>query len=235
MKIAIYGDSFGDIKKYADENVNTSHAWPHKLAKIYDVDNFAVTGSGLEWSYNLAISNNRHYDKIIFLASHVDRLMVNKIWWPYVERKHINQAANHSGNKFLNQKIIPAAQNYHVYFRNEEFSHNRVNLIYKDLKHRFKNKLLLLKLFNDSNNVKDCNNKLCLFDLQAEEIKQFYGNNCDVLKIFKAGDNRLCHLSNTHHKLLFHKITKWLQNGYFRLTIEDIAVLSNNELGKYFK
>jgi hypothetical protein len=233
MKLAIYGDSFGDIKKYEkffspshglEEHV--SYSWPALLANKYKVDNFSKTTSGLEWSYNLAITNETTYDRIIFLASHINRLMINSTWSKEAGQEHINQGAYGNGNKFFTKKILPAAQQYNVYFQNDNFLHNRINLMYNDLQRRFGDKLLLLKIFEDgkSNEYNHSNNLL---------IVQHYGQ-CNMAEMLKHGDHRTCHITNPHHQMMFNKLDNWIQTKEFSLTQTDVITINKQELAKYF-
>jgi len=241
MKIAIYGDSFGDIKKYErfyspshglEEHV--SYSWPALLAGKYKVDNFSKSSSGLEWSYDLAINNNVEYDRIIFLASHVDRLMINSSWNNEAGQEHINQGAYGNGNKFFTKKILPAAQQYNVYFQNDNFSHNRINLMYNDLRRRFGDKLLLLKIFEDGTpDSYNHDNDLLLVELQKQEITQHYGK-CDMSKMLKHGDHRTCHITNPQHEMMVNKLDHWIQTKEFSLTQQDVITINTQELAKYF-
>ena len=45
-KVCIFGDSFSD-PTYMENN---TYSWPTELAKIYDVNNFSIRGTGPEWS-----------------------------------------------------------------------------------------------------------------------------------------------------------------------------------------
>lgn len=246
MKLAIYGDSFGDIKKYErfyspshglEEHV--SYSWPALLAGKYKVDNFSKSSSGLEWSYDLAINNNVEYDRIIFLASHVDRLMVNSEWSNDTKLKHLNQAATADSKDPLENKILKTAQKYYVYFQNKEFSHNRAALIYNDLKQRFGDKLLLLRIFPDGlghQGKYNCDNRLLLADIQVNEINQRYGriNSNQMAKKLLGPDNRTCHITNPHHKMMVNKLDHWIQTKEFSLTQQDVITINKQELAKYF-
>ena len=241
VKIAVYGDSFSDIvkyqkaKNYIGPHVNQS--WPALLSKKYNVENFSKTTTGLEWSYNLAISNDTEYDRIIFLASHVDRLMINSSWSKEAGQEHINQSAIGNGNRFFTKTILKAAQQYYAYFTNQEFSHNRVTLMYNDLKQRFGDRLLLLRIFPDglaNKGIYNCDNEMLLSDIQAEEIKQHYGRRCDLTKLLSRGDLRHCHLTNPHHEMMFNKLDHWIQTKEFSLTQQDVITINKQELEKYF-
>ena len=241
MKIAVYGDSFGDIVKYQKAKnyigPHVSQSWPARLEEKYDVDNFSKTTTGLEWSYDLAISNDIEYDRIIFLASHIDRLMINRNWSKEAQQEHINQNGIGNGNRFFTKTILRAARQYYAYFTNPKFSHNRAALMYNDLKQRFGDRLLLLRIFPDGLGDRgkyNCDNEIYLSDIQAEEIKQHYGKNCNLPKLLLRGDKRTCHLTNPHHELMFTKLDKWIQTKEFSLTREDVITINKKELAKYF-
>lgn len=241
MKIAVYGDSFGDIVKYQKAKnyigPHVSQSWPARLEEKYDVDNFSKTTTGLEWSYDLAISNDIEYDRIIFLASHVDRLMINSNWSKEAQQEHINQAAIGNGNRFFTKTILRAAQQYYAYFTNPKFSHNRAVLMYNDLKQRFGDRLLLLRIFLDGlgdEGKYNCDNEIYLSKLQEEEVKQYYGKNCNLSKRLAQGDKRTCHLTNPHHEMMFNKLDKWIQTKEFSLAQEDVITINKQELAKYF-
>lgn len=246
MKIAIYGDSFGDIKKYepyAKDNIKfqqrIQNSWPALLADKYNIDNFSKSSTGLEWSYNLAINNTVEYDKVIFLASHVDRLMVNSEWSNDTKLKHLNQAATADSKDPLENKILKTAQKYYAYFQNREFSHNRAALMYNDLKQRFGDKILLLRIFPDGlghQGTYNCDNQLLLADIQVNEITQRYGriNSSQMSKKLLRPDRRICHITKPHHDMMFTKIDNWIQTKEFSLTQQDLITINKQELAKYF-
>jgi len=246
MKIAVYGDSFGDIKKYKRHYTDSKgleehvqHSWPARLEKKYDVENFSKTSTGLEWSYNLAINNNVKYDRVIFLASHVDRLMVNSEWSNDAKITHLNQAATSDSKDELTNRILKTAQKYYVYFQNREFSHNRAALMYNDLRQRFGDKLLLLRIFADGLGYQgeyNCDNQLLLADIQVNEINQRYGrvDSDQIAKKLLKPDRRSCHITNPHHEMMFNKLDHWIQTKEFSLTRQDVITINKQDLAKYF-
>jgi len=77
MKIAIFGDSYGHTFKLKEfEKYNDAVSWSDILSKKYDVTNFAMSGSGVYFSFREFKKHHSYYDKIIFLASAPGRVLL---------------------------------------------------------------------------------------------------------------------------------------------------------------
>jgi len=74
MYIGIFGDSFA-----APRPRNTT--WVSMIENKYNVENYALSGSGLFYSYQMYKENeHKPYDKIIFFASQINRHWLSSEW-----------------------------------------------------------------------------------------------------------------------------------------------------------
>jgi len=79
-KIAIYGDSFGNMRleNFQGDLRDRGLGWPEWLEKKYQVTNFAQSGSSLFYSYKLFLENNKDFDYNIFLVTEPNRITIPK-------------------------------------------------------------------------------------------------------------------------------------------------------------
>lgn len=70
MKVAIFGDSYGDDRF---KGIN-ERSWVSFLEDAFDIDNYSFTGSGIYYSYDLFLKHHSDYEKIIFLVTAPDRI-----------------------------------------------------------------------------------------------------------------------------------------------------------------
>ena len=68
MKIAIFGDSFGDdYNLWPDPYSGVGPSWVDYLrSQNLEIENFSVGGTSLFYSYQKFISTYEKYDKVIF-------------------------------------------------------------------------------------------------------------------------------------------------------------------------
>jgi len=77
MKIAIFGDSYAhDFKLKEFEKYNSAVSWVDILSEKYDIANFAISGSGVYFSFTEFKKYHSEYDKIIFLVSVPGRVLL---------------------------------------------------------------------------------------------------------------------------------------------------------------
>lgn len=86
-RLAIFGDSFADPNWVK----NDYKAWVDLLANDYDVSNYALTGTGMWWSYDKFNSVYGNFDKYLFVVTvpgriHIEyndkHLNLNPVTWP---------------------------------------------------------------------------------------------------------------------------------------------------------
>ena len=247
MKIGIFGDSNADC--YHGGTPDHQHlSWPNLLEKRFSVSNYALAGSGLEYSLDNLFRHEHEYDKIIFVSTVPDRLAINerhhhKLAQPrHIDaelHQHIRPAniEGRPGDRYYN-KALKLAQRHYDTFVNYEHLDLRVALIWKSLYDYFGDRLLLLYTHSPSlNYIEQFNlpqDNMNLFNISHYENTYLFGNETPSWQY----DKRSCHITHWHHAVLFDKIIKWISTGFFSLTENDLVKLDKQEVrdmyyGKY--
>ena len=108
MKIAIYGDSFGnsmiETSIESKDQDTRGKAWVELLADNYDVTNFCYPGSSLFYSYQLFLKNNQKFDYNIFLVTEPNRITLPDEFDILPMSKHINLSFVHAFNHRFSSK-----------------------------------------------------------------------------------------------------------------------------------
>lgn len=228
MKIAMFGDSYVALDhNFYKKLPYYNEAWPKKLADAYNVDNFAQSGTGPEWSLmQLNSKKINDYDKIIFCVSEIRRKLIRPEYRP-------NEFNTHVWPQFRGERIdgkTQPLQDYQRYFMFNDFYLLRLKLIVKHLRKRFGNKILLLPCFKYG----------------TAALKQYY-NDCIHLEVFWKADLitadfleknsngkemqywegfRINHLAVQSHRIMYEKIEKWLHGEEFTVTENDVPQVS---------
>jgi len=81
MKIAVYGDSFGNLysNNIPGDNLDRGKSWVDVLEKKYLITNYSKSASSLFYSYDLFLTHNKDYDYNIFLVTEPNRLTLNNV------------------------------------------------------------------------------------------------------------------------------------------------------------
>ena len=223
MYIGIFGDSFA-----APRQCNTT--WVSKLENNYNVENYALSSSGLFYSYQMYKENeHKPYDKIIFFASQINRHWLSSEWRDKLENFH-SQDFHFTGQvynsdirtkekypnfdeeslEFFN-KMNFLSRDFNVYFGlNPDIKKLLANLILADV---YKDKrCLVLRCFNDTTDNDFCHNEISMSRVS------------DDWKLEKIEDKRALdnHLLPENHEWFYNKIEKWINSGEFSLTEEDL-------------
>ena len=107
LRMAIYGDSFGDGTLVAKENfvANIGDWWPTRLAirlQLKSIDNFCAGGTPFMFAYNTFLNNYQNYDINIVLVTDPNRY-TEKVLLPTVESIPIYQASNIKQLEYIKQ------------------------------------------------------------------------------------------------------------------------------------
>tara|TARA_B110000090_G_scaffold201451_1_gene243518 strand:- start:205 stop:972 length:768 start_codon:yes stop_codon:yes gene_type:complete len=238
-RILILGDSFA-----VAYGKLVNHAWVSQLAKKFDVDNYAVSGSGVYWSYLKFLEHYQdNYSYIIWVVSDPLRGYVPNIAHmvdhPYQE----HFSANHSqgGWKRFNQgRPIPDELKYiykHInsYYAVMDKQKENVSsyLMVADAKQKRPDMLVLScfpallihELDNVSNDVSIFANTDSLFDLQNNDEHYWVNSNQikrnQLERALGFDDDRICHFTIENNKMMYTKILTWIDNKDFELSAED--------------
>lgn len=75
MKIGIFGDSYASLN-FNSSTLNQDWCWPKLLSGDYSVDNYAYSGTSIEFSYYNFVKHYEKYDLIFFFITNVNRTTV---------------------------------------------------------------------------------------------------------------------------------------------------------------
>lgn len=238
MRIGIFGDSFADSKNGGTQ-FNQQESWPQLLAntKNIKVENYAVVGSGFEYSLSKLFEFGSRYDKLILTVTSPERLYINpdhhhKLLDDNETFHHIRPADIQKRKKdiFFNKASDVALEHYNI-FNNNDINNIRTALYIKALRDHFGGKILLLSctnqntMYNKSLNAWP-HNELSLVDIFYYENKTLFPDG----KIDWKNDQRSCHLTHWHHNMLYSKILKWIHTNKFKLTKKDLVSLDKDEV-----
>ena len=162
MKIAIYGDSFGNsliepLKEYKECDTR-GKAWVELFQDDYEVTNFSYPGSSLFYSYKLFLENNQKFDYNIFLVTEPNRITLPDEFDIRPLSKHINLGIIHSLNHKYSSKvtndsrldiIISALQSYYAIVHNEHAINIFHNLMLENI-NRINQNTIIIPCFNQS-------------------------------------------------------------------------------------
>ena len=241
MKIAIYGDSYGnsmitDTVERIDRNTR-GKAWVELLADNYDVTNFAHTGSSLFYSYKLFLENNQKFDYNIFLVTEPNRITLPDEVDILPLGKHINLGLidnykNQYSSKVTNDvrldMILSALESYYSIVHNQEAVDIFHNLMLKNI-NRINQNTIIIPCFNNSI---PWFTKTSLYSISAYEFydskvmyylkeKNYYNFTPieDENGKWTYSDFRKCHLNEENNKILFNLVNHAIINKQLTINI----------------
>jgi hypothetical protein len=216
MKIAIYGDSFGEILN----NQHGKHCWVQRLKNQYpEVTLFARSGTSLFWSYELLLRTYQEFDKIIFLATQPNRLSIlespESTPWFLRERLRDDNLPMDLRQKFK------SLLDYFVYVSTDNNVVLKESLFFEMLVERI-SKLPVPTLIIPAFEVNYLfgPKKLGLHNISMMEEShwgkkwnRFFDRKHSIKFTLSPGvlwDHRQCHMTNQNNAILFDKITNIL-------------------------
>lgn len=235
MKIAIYGDSFGDfcLKNIEGDTIYRGPAWVELLAENHEVTNFCESGSSVFYNYDLFLKHNKEFDYNIFLVTESNRITVNS---PYPNLKHINI---HSINFYKNtnlrpieRKILEGIENYYEVIHNQDYVDTCHKLMVNSLTTINPN-TIIIPTFGESL-ISDFKNTLIyLSDWELSEIVlKLHAKNYIQWKPIEGEnwafvDYRKCHLTEENNRILFDIIINRINNkfnGLLNIDVNDFKI-----------
>ena len=220
MRVAIFGDSWGDVRPSfllrKDEE-----PWPILLSKKYDITNFCESGSSFYFSTKNFLANYKNFDKVIFLVS--DR---TRRYLPEYSPINIAGGGPTRHIKFntstivkdvmedtkLNKEIILAIDLYYRYIANDEQDLYYHELTLNDIQSKLSPTKLLL--------VEDC------FEIAIKEDRYYQKLGYDLSSFT---DKKNCHMTYTNNKRMAELIDQWLTDPEsVKLTINNTCSVNPN-------
>lgn len=234
MKIAIFGDSWGDASPpftlHSDEE-----SWPLILSNTYDITNFSESGSSVYFSAEKFLANYENFDKIIFFITDCARRYLpehSSITFDYGSTRHIKANTPEIIKDFLagsprNQEIAKAIDLYYSYIVNDA-----QDIYYHDLT-------------LDHIQSKLSSDRLLMLEYPIEiafKENRYYQSLGHDLTLFSEWKN--CHMTHTNNRRMAELIDQWLTNPEStKLTIGNTRRINselfhdpvNEPFEKYYK
>jgi len=231
MKIAIFGDSFGDDHiNWKDQNrwLDVGPSWVDYLRQFHQVDNFCLGGSSLYFSKRkLEKIDISSYDKVIFLTTDAQRR-----WccWPVDKQENgsswnfMNTETQLKHNKNLEMtKYLTAIDMFFKYIFNESDVHFH-QLMIDDIKRKC-----------PTGSIIDVGYGSVLGKINASEIEYFNGQTYRDIIDEGYCDARKCHLCEENNLILGKQIQHCLENNLdLNIDIEKF-VTPPREFEHYFR
>lgn len=200
MKIGIYGDSFACTGACRYPKINNDTPWMTLIeTPEYNINNFALSGTSMYWSYKNYKDNHTKFDKNIFLATASGRIYI-----PWNEEKqHWTGYSITQENHKQNDKHISGFNEVYGYFTK----------IYNSKEHDLYKKLMINDIMSNNNSLVIDNTDI-LLKISLREIEYYKSLN---LNLPWHNDNRWCHLSQEGNNFLAERIKVWLETGTFNI------------------
>lgn len=240
MRIAIFGDSFGDDTSiWPRPYMDVGSSWIDYLRnQDIEIHNYSRYGTSLFYSHQKFISNYQNYDKIVFLVTMPGRLTV-----PHPTKKNEElhctpgsiqrQITNCTGD---NQKItLNAVQDYFIHVQNARFDREIQKLLIEDIirkqvtKDNHSNNLLLIPCFHQSG----IDNQTPLIMITEFEAK-FWNLKETIPASPTQLDCRKAHMCEENNLLLGRKVHTWIKTGRFVLLKENFKT-PTKDFSHYFR
>ena len=211
MKIAIFGDSFGDDHiNWEDKNrwLDVGPSWVDYLKQFHEVDNFCLSGSNLYYSKKKFDNTDlTKYDRVIFLVTSPTRRWQ---WWPGEPEEgsswnpvNTEIALRESYNGSLLKNHLTAMDLFFKYIYNEsdDYFHK---LMIESIKHESSNSFIIDVGYNSPMN-----------NMSVADVAYFDNNKLENL--FREGyfDARKCHLSEENNYSVGQYIHQCLTNNLY--------------------
>lgn len=220
MKIAIFGDSWGDTRPsyilHKDED-----PWTIILNKKYDITNFCEAGSSVYFSAKIFLENYKNFDKIIFLASDRTRRYLPDYSSIIMDSgpvvRHIKENTAESLKHAIsdtprNREILSAIKLYYSYLINDEQDIYYHNLTLNDIQSKLPfDKVLILE------------------DLREISFKEHrYYQNLGYDASHK-NECKNCHMTQTNNQRMAELIDQWLTTPEStKLTISNTWIINSD-------
>jgi len=231
MKLAIFGDSFGDdtgIWPIPHSDVGPS--WIDYLRnQNIDIDNYSQGGTSLFHSYQKFMLNYQKYDKIVFLITNPGRISVPmddtiKDFNPGSIERHLKLCVN-----FERQIILNAIRDYFIYVKNDTFDETVHRLLIEDISNKHKD-MLTIPCFDRSG----IDNQTPLLD-----ISKFEADFWNIEEIIPQADllrqdSRKAHMCEENNLMLGQEVYTWIKTGSFILKQENFKT-PTKEFSHYFR
>ena len=231
MKIAIFGDSFGDDNRlWPVPYSGVGPSWIDYLRnQNIDIDNYSQGGSSLFYSYQKFISNYQKYDKIIFLITQQGRISVPmdgtvKDFNSSGMERHLKLCDN-AGKKI----ILNAINDYFKYVKNYTFDEIVHKLLIEDISKKH-NDMLMIPCFLYSG----IDHQLPLIAITKFEADFWNMEEIIPQTDLTKQDARKAHMCEENNLMLGQQIYDWVKTGNYKLVRKNFKT-PTKEFTHYFR
>lgn len=237
MKIAVFGDSFGDVSPNGMIS-GKSNSWVNHLALRYGeeiaVTNFCTSGSSLYNALKLFLNNQHNFDKVIFLVTSFGRIEINNAFVNESKSEHfinkftgyehavftlenynenIKEYGNHANN--FDAVVYQAVADYFLYVQN-----TKVDIFHHDLMVEKINSVrpdaLIIQCFECPMNI-DTDR---FYLKQISDLDLAYYN---IPNHTTINDRRHSHMNDENNIILADKIFNWIKTDNISLSVSDFV------------
>ena len=232
MKIAIFGDSFGDdYNLWPDPYSGVGSSWIDYLRNHdIEIDNYSCGGASLFYSYQKFISTYQQYDKVIFLITGPGRISVSTGNNATEEFFNITSVEKHLKHCFdFERKIkLNAIRNYFMYVKNDTFDEIVHKLLIEDISKKHRD-ILIIPCFAHSG----IDNQIPLVAISRFEAD--FWNMEEVMPWSDTEyDARKGHMCEENNLMLGQEIYSWIKTGNYNLSQENFRE-PTKEFAHYFR
>jgi len=244
MKIAIFGDSYAhnfELKEF--EKCNSAVSWVDILSEKYDITNFAISGSGVFFSFREFKKHHSYYDKIIFLVTQSGRLLLHermKLELNTMSKLPMNVLQQHINNidtaefmlsevertngSLMDKKRLSAIKDYFLLVMNPEEQSVYSYLMEKEVQSIRPDALIQTVTGSPG---KD------LWSIANMEIEH-WGETQETINQMNLFEIRKNHLTKENNVILANKMEQWILHGTpLDLSLQDF-VKPTEPLKNYF-
>jgi hypothetical protein len=228
MKLAIYGDSYGDPRT----GELNEKAWVDCLRTTYDLDNYSFTGSGLFYSYDMFLKTHDRYENIIFLVTTENRLTLphhTKLQVPthisYIQSKVL--ATRTSGQQ---QNDYTLVTDYYEHIHNEHKDAILHQLMVENVK-RLRPDAILYPCFQFS-----YLDDFPLYHVTKFEDEYIGMNDNKRVEFYHKGlrDSRSCHMTEKNNEVVAKMFHSRLNGMQYKLST-DVLTQPDNNIEYYYQ
>ena len=236
MKIAIYGDSFGDdTGQWPHRFDNVGPGWAQLLSSTGNnrVSNFCEGGASFSYSYNQFIGTHHDHDRIIFMVTCPGRITLEIEDFSNLAPSYKHHPNYHQVLAWQAQlvKINPRSQGlvklsalaqYFLFVKNDEYDIDSQWLLLNSVK-KIRPDTIIIPCFHTSipNLTHDA---LCAVGhMELEYLCNDRYSNIDELLHNTRDDARKCHMSDENNFIFYQKILKFLSGDPVHIDINDFV------------
>lgn len=259
-RIAIFGDSYADPFIHGGDNISNRpslRAEPHrfatwirmnKISKLswpillstkhnLTVDNYALLGSSIFYSFDKFRNNYVEYDTIIFLLTDPSRLFIDD------DSLHFATSLNLIVEKLKkispdhkDYPILKAAEQYFIYLYEVKlhyFVRDAVIAQVVDICKRFKKKLIMIPAIGYDEVIRQATPyfEIDLCKVTKKELKTQFGSYDFILETEK----RSCHMSEENNNILANLIVKIINGEDLRIGLEHFKFQKVDDPENYWR